>query len=68
MNPQLLEAYLKAARQGGAQAVEIEDGALKLRFSLSPLGDLVAHRPKPGELEERLGEVDDDLLYASGGR
>jgi len=66
MTPEVFERFLRVAREGGAAAFEVGDGGL-LRVTMAPAAGMAVRRPRPGEVESRLGDVDEELLYASAG-
>lgn len=67
MSPEGFQAFLKIARAEGVAAFEVGYAGTTLKVSLAPGGGTVARRPKPGEVEDRLGDVDEDVLYGSSG-
>lgn len=66
MSPELLARYLEVAKKGGAVALDLEGPGFKLRTAFAG-PEQVARRAGPREVEGRLGEVDDDVLYGSAG-
>lgn len=65
MTPEQMGAYLRVARDAGVQAFDLETEGFKLRVGLG--APLATHLPRPGEVERRLAEVDEDILYGSSG-
>lgn len=68
MSPETVRAYLRVAREEGAEALEVElpgGGALRARLG-SGLG-LVPRQPPPGETADRLADVDESILFGSAG-
>lgn len=66
MDPTKLKQYLEVAREGGAAAFEIlPDGGI--RVTMAPDAARLVRRPGAREVEERLGQVDEDVLYGSAG-
>jgi len=66
MAPELLARYLEVAKKGGAVALDLEGPGFKLRAAFAG-PEQVAHRPGPRQVEGRLGEVDEGVLYGSAG-
>lgn len=67
MKPETFREFLKVAREGGAAAFEVASEGVTLRVTMAPGGGTVARRPKPSEVEDRLGDVDEDVLFGSSG-
>mgnify|MGYP000588361176 CR=1 FL=1 len=66
MAPEMLARYLEVAKKGGAVALDLEAEGFKLRAAFAG-PEQVARRPGPREVEGRLGEVDESVLYGSAG-